>query len=336
MFDGYKNIGIIGAGGWGTALSKVLAENGCNVTLWAYEKEVVNEINSKHTNSTFLEEIIIPEEVEAADKPASLEKCDIYIIAAPTQFIRNLLIEKNFPIENKPVINVAKGIERNTLMRVSEILQDVTEIKQDNYVVLTGPSHAEEVALQTPTTVVAASANPALAVSVQQMFSNDYFRVYTSNDVTGCEMGGSLKNVIAIAAGIVDGMEIGDNTKAAIITRGLAEISRLGTAIGANHLTFSGLSGLGDLFVTCNSRHSRNRNVGELIGKGMTLPEIQQKTKKIAEGVFTTESAYNVGKRHDVEMPIAEQIYEILFNHKPPAAAIKDLMNRQTKQEWWW
>ncbi|MFP4370105.1 MAG: NAD(P)H-dependent glycerol-3-phosphate dehydrogenase, partial [Candidatus Kapaibacterium sp.] len=209
-------------------------------------------------------------------------------------------------------------------------------VRPGKFAVITGPSHAEEVARHLPTTVVTASENHSLAEKIQDLFTQPYFRVYTSEDLTGCETGGSLKNVIAIAAGIIDGLGLGDNTKAALLTRGLAEMSRLGIALGANPLTFSGLSGLGDLFVTCNSKHSRNRRVGEKIGKGKTLEEISKETKTVAEGVFTAESAYYLGLKHNVEMPIAEQVFKILFEGREPTEAIKGLMARSTKREWWW
>jgi glycerol-3-phosphate dehydrogenase (NAD(P)+) len=201
---------------------------------------------------------------------------------------------------------------------------------------MTGPSHAEEVARKQPTTVVAASENIANAKFIQSIFMTSYFRIYTSDDVIGCEIGGSLKNVIAIAAGVIDGLGLGDNTKAALITRGLAEITRLGVAIGANAITFSGLSGLGDLFVTCNSKLSRNRYVGEQIGLGKSIKSIQKSMNMIAEGIYTTESAFFLAKKHNVEVPIIEQMYHILFKGKKSSKAIEDLMTRQSKREWWW
>jgi len=202
--------------------------------------------------------------------------------------------------------------------------------------VLSGPSHAEEVSRQIPTTIVVASEDIEFAHKIQKVFSNEYFRVYSPEDVIGCELGGSLKNVIAIAAGINDGLGMGDKTKAALITRGLAEMSRLGVAMGAHQMTFSGLSGLGDLFVTCNSRHSRNRKVGELIGQGQTLDEINSSMKMIAEGVYTTRAAIKLGANYKVEIPITEQVYKILFDNIQPLDAIRDLMTRQSKSEWWW
>jgi len=331
------NIGIIGAGGWGTALTLPLADNGHKVHLWTHENEVVNEINSKHTNSTYLNNITVPKSIIISSEPSILDSCEYIILAIPTQFIRNVLRRYKFRnLSDKFIINVAKGIEIHSLLRVSEVIIETINSSSDKYTILSGPSHAEEVAKRMPTTVVAASENSAFAKEVQNILSTSNFRVYTSGDVIGCEIGGALKNVIAIAAGIIDGLKLGDNTKSALITRGLAEITRLGIAMGANPQTFSGLSGLGDLIVTCSSLHSRNRFVGEQIGKGRTLDNIRSEMKMVAEGISTTESAYFLSKKHDVEMPITEQVYSILMENKPPLKAIQDLMTRRTRREWWW
>ncbi len=331
-----KNIGVIGGGGWGTSISCLLINNNFNVKIWAYEKVITDEINKNKTNSVYLPDIILPDSLIASNDLNEFADFDLLIFAIPTQFIRRICSKIEFPIKNKRIVNLAKGIEQKTLYRVSEIMNDTLKLEPDNYAILTGPSHAEEVARKVPTTVVTASENPLFAKQVQSVFSNHYFRVYTSDDVIGCEIGGALKNVIAIASGIIDGLQLGDNTKAALITRGLAEITRLGVAIGANSLTFSGLSGLGDLIVTCNSKFSRNRMVGELIGRGKTLDEIIKETKMIAEGISTTESAYELSKKHGVEMPITEKIYQIFNNHISPSQAIIELMTRQSKREWWW
>lgn len=329
-------IGIIGAGGWGTALAMTLSINHDKIKIWAYEKEVADEINENFTNSSFLPDIVIPQNVTASNDLSDFVDHNLLVIAAPTQFIRRVFASNEHILANKYIINCTKGIERGTMLRVSEIFKDIASVGEDSYAALTGPSHAEEVARRMPTTVTVASENHILADLIQKHFTTPEFRVYTSDDVIGCEYGGALKNVIAIAAGIIDGLCLGDNTKAALITRGLAEMSRLGVALGANPLTFSGLSGLGDLFVTCASRHSRNRRVGELIGKGKNLAEIISETKMVAEGVATTESAYELGKKHLVETPIIEQMYKILFENVNPLSAIKELMTRQTKREWWW
>jgi glycerol-3-phosphate dehydrogenase (NAD(P)+) len=328
-------IGIFGSGGWGTALTIPLAHNGHEVRLWSYEKDTAEEINLLHTNNSFLEGISIPEDVTACNNFAEMAGMDLYVLAVPTQFIRSISTEISNIADGKPVVNVAKGIERGSLLRVSGILNQSADISDDQYVILTGPSHAEEVGRSLPTTVVAASARKKLSKEVQKVFSTPYFRVYSSEDVTGCELGGAVKNVIAIAAGIIDGLGMGDNTKAALITRGLAEMSRLGVALGANPMTYSGLSGLGDLIVTCDSRHSRNRKVGELIGKGKKPEDIMKDTKMIAEGIFTTESAYDLSKQANIEMPIVEQVYKIIFHGRDPLKAIKELMTRSSKSEWW-
>ncbi len=331
-----QNIGIVGGGGWGTALACLLIENEHNVKIWTFEEEVANEISIKHTNSTYLPDITLPHSLLATNNLTEFEECDYLIFAIPTQFIRSVCKQFNFILKRKKIINVSKGIEQKTLLRISEMLNDVAGLDLENYAILTGPSHAEEVVRKIPTTVVTASENTIFTKNIQQIFTNNYFRVYSSNDVIGCELGGALKNVIAIASGIIDGLNLGDNTKAALITRGLAEITRLGVTMGANSLTFSGLSGLGDLFVTCNSKYSRNRMVGEQIGKGKTLLQILNETKMIAEGIATTESAYELSKKHGIEMPITEKIYEIFYNNLSPSQAITDLMTRQSKREWWW
>ncbi len=327
------NIGIIGAGGWGTALAQVAARNGHQVRLWARNQGLVDEINDKRTNSVYLPDVQLVEGVRATSDATLLNSDELIVIAVPTQYIRGVFSANAFDIREKVVANSAKGIENKTLLRVSQLLKESCKIDRDNYAVISGPSHAEEVVREVPTTVVAASYDENTARCVQDVFNNTTFRVYRSSDVIGAELGGALKNVIAIAAGIIDGLGTGDNTKAALITRGLAEISRLGVELGANPLTFSGLSGLGDLIVTCDSRHSRNRRVGELIGKGQTLAEILAHSPMVAEGVATTESAYFLAQRHHVEMPIVEQVYEILFHNKSPRQAIYDLMARESKSE---
>lgn len=330
------HIGIIGAGGWGSALAILLCDNVKDVSIWTFEDAAVAEINEKHTNTTYLPGVIFPDKIKATTDSSALSGSDILVIATPTQYIRSAIQNYHFHLYGKLIVNVAKGIEGDTLMRVSELIANVSKINSDNYVVLTGPSHAEEVSRKMPTTVVAASENHNSADIIQQVFTTPNFRVYTSQDVIGCEIGGAMKNVIAIAAGVIDGLKMGDNTKAALITRGLAEISRLGIALGANPQTFSGLSGLGDLYVTCASKLSRNRFVGEQIGLGKSIMEITSEMKMVAEGVFTTKSAYQLAQKHGVELPIIEQMHSILFENANPRIAIKELMTRQTKREWWW
>jgi len=331
-----KKVAVVGAGGWGTALSTVLSDNGYKVILWAFEEEVARGINLNHQNSMYLPGVTINDKIKVTNSLNDLFYEDLYIFTVPTQHIRSILKKIKLNKREAIIVNGAKGIETGTLYRPSEIFNECLDLPLDNFVVLTGPSHAEEVARKLPTTVVSASTEHSSALIIQKLLNNEHFRVYTTDDVIGCELGGALKNVIAIAAGIIDGLGLGDNTKAALITRGLAEISRLGIALGAKPITFSGLSGLGDLTVTCNSKYSRNRYVGEEIGKGKKLGEIINNMKMIAEGIPTTESAYFLSKKHKVEMPITEQMYKILFEDYSPILALKELMNRQSKKEWWW
>ncbi len=330
-----NRIGIFGAGGWGTSLAALLSNNHHSVTLWTHEEDVNQEINQYHTNSTYIKGVELPQSLASTLNPADLNDSDMIVIAIPTQYIRETITKYDIKLENKIVASVAKGIEKNTYFRVSEILNDVAGISAEQYVILTGPSHAEEVSRNLATTVVAGSASHSSAVMVQHTFTTPNFRVYTTDDVIGCEVGGSLKNVIAIAAGIIDGLQMGDNTKAALITRGLAEMSRLGVALGANPQTFSGLSGLGDLYVTCSSKFSRNRFVGEEIGRGKKISQITNEMKMIAEGVTTTKSAHFLALKHNVELPIVNQVYKILFEEVAPLDALRKLMTRETKREWW-
>ncbi|MGC8747841.1 MAG: NAD(P)H-dependent glycerol-3-phosphate dehydrogenase [Candidatus Kapaibacteriota bacterium] len=330
-----KRVGIIGIGAWASALAILLAENGLPVTVWSQETDVVEIVNKTSENKKYLPGIVWNKNIFCTSEENYLSECDLIVQAIPTQFIRKILERIFGVVAFKPFLNVAKGIEKSTLKRVSEILKDFG-VSEDSYAVLSGPSHAEEVVKRVPTAVVVASKNENFRKDVQSIFSNVYFRVYTSEDVTGCELGGSLKNVIAIAAGIIDGLQLGDNSKAALMTRGLAEIARLGVAMGANPLTFSGLSGLGDLIVTCNSKYSRNRFVGEQIAQGRRLEEIIANMNAIAEGVDTTISAYLLSLKYNVELPIAHKVYEILFENLDPKNAILSLMSREFKPEVWW
>lgn len=327
-------IGIIGAGGWGTALSCVLADNGFQPLIWCFESTTTDEINLNRTNSVFLPGVTLPLAIRATSALTDLHSCDILVISTPTQHIRATVSAYPELFKGKRIIDVAKGIEIGTTYRISQILEEAVGIKPENYAVLTGPSHAEEVSRRHPTTVVTASDNGMLAAEVQKIFSNKNFRVYSSVDVIGCELGGALKNVIAVAAGVVDGAGFGDNTKAALITRGLAEITRLGVAVGATQNTFFGLSGIGDLFVTCASKLSRNRQVGEYLGRGQKIDDIISSMKMVAEGVHTTRSAYELAQTHRIEMPITEQIYKLLFGGYSVKDSMEELMARETKREW--
>lgn len=330
-----NSIAIVGAGGWGTALADLLAQNFETVHLWSRNQDLVDEINDKHSNQKYLPNISINKNVKATADVSKLAENEIIINAVPTQYIREYYKAHNISLENKFVINSSKGIENNSNKTISGIFEEVYNIPNDRYAILTGPSHAEEVWQKTPTAVTVASVSEEFSKYVQSIFRTEYFRVYNSTDVIGCEIGGALKNVIAIAAGIIDGMGHGDNTKAALLTRGLAEIARLGEAIGAKHQTFSGLSGLGDLFVTCNSTHSRNRSFGERIGKGEQSEDILKSSNMIAEGVFTSKSAYSLSQKSGIEMPISEQVFKIIFENKDPKIAIRELMTRDSKNEWY-
>jgi glycerol-3-phosphate dehydrogenase (NAD(P)+) len=330
------NICVLGAGGWGTALGILLHNKKHNVTLWEFDKEYAHTLDEYRENFYFLPKVKIPKEIGITnDIDIAVYKKDVIVVSTPTQYVRNVISGvKHIDLTNRIILSVSKGIENETLFTVSKIFLDVfKKIKKKNIVVLSGPSHAEEVSRQVPTAVVASSDDINNAEIVQKAFSNKYFRVYRSSDVTGVEMGGALKNVIAIAAGISDGAGFGDNTKAAIMTRGLKEITRLGMKMGAHENTFFGLSGMGDLIVTCESKLSRNRFVGEEVGKGRKLKDVLAEMKMVAEGVATTKSTYELAENLGVELPITEQVHKVLFTGKNPHKATEMLMTRDLKTE---
>ncbi|MCX7877995.1 MAG: NAD(P)H-dependent glycerol-3-phosphate dehydrogenase [Ignavibacteria bacterium] len=329
-------ISVLGAGGWGTALSIVLNRNRHNVTLWEFNPEYAHTLKEYRENFYYLRGIRISEKIKISnDIEEAAENAELIVISTPVQFIRKViepLAEKD--LRSKIILSVSKGIENKTLLTVSGIISDVLhKITTRNIAVLSGPSHAEEVAKNIPTAVSAAAYDIKVAKTIQSVFSNRHFRVYRSSDVLGVELGGALKNVIAIAAGIADGAGFGDNTKAAIMTRGIREITRLGVKMGAEEKTFMGLSGIGDLIVTCMSRLSRNRYVGEEIGKGRKLKQILSEMKMVAEGVATAKSVHQLSKDLKVEVPIIEQVYKMLFENKNPHAATEELMTRDLKEE---
>lgn len=326
---------ILGIGAWATTIANLLAKNGYHPIVWSHEIHLVNQINESKVNSKYLPSVEINKDILFTTDPNIVISADLIIQAIPTQFVRTTITNFNIDFTGKYVLNLAKGIEQNTLFRISEIFIKDFNLPNENFAVLTGPSHAEEVSMERPTAVVIASSNERFLYFIQKIFHNNFFRVYTSNDVIGCEVGGALKNVIAIAAGIIDGLGLGDNSKAALITRGLAEITRLGVALKAKPFTFSGLSGLGDLIVTCYSRYSRNRFVGEKIGEGNALPDILASMNAIAEGVASTHSAFQLSKKNNVEMPISEMVYKILSGEVEPIDAISTLMLRKSKPELW-
>ncbi|MBI5097705.1 MAG: NAD(P)-dependent glycerol-3-phosphate dehydrogenase [Nitrospirae bacterium] len=325
-------ISVIGAGNWGTTLANLLAEKEYDVTLWSFEENVVQEINLSHINSTYLPGISLSQKMKVTNNLKDAIKKARYILnVVPTQFTRSVFKGVvNIISEDTVIISASKGIEQGTLFTVSSILKEITKRQ---VAVLSGPSFAKEVVKKYPTAVTLATENPDLGIQLQEIFNTSYFRVYTHSDVLGVELGGALKNVIAIASGISDGLGLGHNARAALITRGLAEIVRLGEAMGADPRTFRGLSGLGDLVLTCTGSLSRNYTVGINLGKGMTLRDILSSTKSVAEGVATSLSAFELSRKYNVEMPIVDQVYQVIYKDKSPAEAVRLLMNRALKSE---
>jgi len=328
-------IAVVGGGGWGSALAIVASQNFKVVKIFTRDAEVAEEINTKRTNECFIPGAVFPQNIIAVTEGKDLNDCTFLINTVPSQFIKHHYTEKQINLENKYIINGSKGIDTELLSTISKVFKKFYDVPKHRFAILVGPSHAEEVVKGLPTTVVCASQNMLFALFVQENLCTPAFRVYTSQDVIGCEIGSSIKNVIAIAAGINDGLGLGDNTKAALITRGLAEITRLGVAMGASPQTFSGLSGLGDLVVTCNSIHSRNRGLGERIGKGEKTSDILKNQKIVVEGVETAKAIFNLSQKIDIEMPIVEQVYRIIFEDKSPSLALQDLMARESKSEWY-
>ncbi|EDL62823.1 NAD(P)H-dependent glycerol-3-phosphate dehydrogenase [Bacillus sp. SG-1] len=331
-----KTITVLGAGSWGTALAMVLADNGHTVNLWGHNAVQMEEINSKHTNEKYLKNIQLPKGIKGfTDLETALESVETVILAVPTKAVREVLQKvKNTVSRALTIVHVSKGIEPDTLLRISEMIEEeMDETTLKDVVVLSGPSHAEEVSLRHPTTVTVSSKNMEAAELVQDLFMNQSFRVYTNPDVVGVEIGGALKNIIALAAGITDGLGYGDNAKAALITRGLAEIARLGSKMGANPLTFSGLTGIGDLIVTCTSVHSRNWRAGNQLGKGMKLQNVLDEMGMVVEGVRTTKAAHQLAEKYNVQMPITQALYDVLFNDVPPKQAVDLLMGRMKTHE---
>lgn len=329
-----SKISVIGAGSWGTTLALVLAKKNFDVTLWVYDPAQLTQMQSERKNPLYLPGVDLPDNLQLSGDLACAKDADFVLLVVPSQAMRQTCQRLKAHIsENQILINASKGIENDTLKRMSEVISEVLEISPDRIATVYGPSHAEEVSREIPTALVSASTDLNTARTVRDLFLADYLRVYSSNDIIGVEYGGSLKNVVAIAAGICDGAGFGDNTKAALITRALAEITRLGVSMGAQPETFSGLSGIGDLIVTCMSQHSRNRFVGEAIGKGKSLTQVLDEMVMIAEGVTTTKSIHQLYKKHGVEMPIAEQVYQALFHEKNPHVAMAALMARDAKEE---
>ena len=326
-------IGLIGAGSWGTALSKLAADNGHEVTVWSIVKEEIEMLQENREHLDKLPGVKLPENISyTTELAAAIEGKDMCILAVPSPFTRSTAaMMKSIVKEGQIIVNVAKGVEEKTLMTLSEIIGQ--EVPQADVAVLSGPSHAEEVGKGMPTTIVVGAKTKETAEYIQNLLMNKVFRVYTSPDILGIELGGALKNVIALAAGIADGLGCGDNTKAALITRGIAEIARLGMTMGGKPETFSGLTGIGDLIVTCASMHSRNRRAGILIGQGKTMQEAMDEVKQVVEGVYSAKAAMGLAEKYGVEIPIIEQVNLVLFEGKPAAQALDELMLRDKKIE---
>lgn len=332
-----KKVCVIVAGSWGTALATVLAENNHRVVVWTRHVAQANEINNEHHNSKYIKDVKLSERIVATTSiQEAVEQAEAIVIAAPSAAMRQIaaMIQPHLA-DGAVIIHATKGFEQSTLKRMSTVIkEEIPQYDPERIVVLSGPSHAEEVVQRRPTTVVVAAENLQAAEMVQDLFINNYFRVYTNPDVIGVEVSGALKNIIAIGAGMSDGLGFGDNAKAALLTRGLAEISRLGVAMGASPLTFAGLAGFGDLIVTCTSKHSRNWRAGYLIAQSdMSVDEVLSEMGMVVEGIKTTEAAYALSEQYDIPMPITEQLRSVLFEDKAPSAAVNDLMGRVKTQE---
>lgn len=327
------NISVIGAGSWGIALARLLALNGNQVNVWSVIKDEIDMLNANYEHLDKLPGVKLPESMTfTTDLEASVKDKDMLVLAVPSPFTRSTSKSMaDFVTEGQIIVNVAKGIEEATMMPLSDIIEE--EIPQANVVVLSGPSHAEEVGKGMPTTVVVGAHDKKTAEYVQNLFMCDFFRVYISPDMLGIELGAALKNVVALAAGIADGLGCGDNAKAALITRGIAEISRLGVIMGGEAETFAGLTGIGDLIVTCASMHSRNRRAGILIGQGKTMKEAMDEVKMVVEGVYSAKAALKLSKKYNIEMPIIEQVNMVLFENKSARDALNELLTRDRKAE---
>ena len=336
-----KNVLVIGGGSWGTALSRLLIENGHRVYLWEYDSEIRENIKEKGENSLFLPGIKLPKELNLVNEYCEVlenieiySKIDVILLATPTQFLRPILKRlKNCLNYNVIIVNVAKGLEISTKKRISEVISEELKDKDYNYVLLAGPTHAEEVAKKLPSAILSVSNDEKYALEVQQLFSNSYFRVYTGTDLVGAELGGAVKNCLAIAAGIADGLGYGDNSKAALLTRGLNEIMEIGKYYNVDSKTFMGLSGLGDIIVTCTSKHSRNRYVGEEIGKGKKIEDIISSMKMVSEGAETIKALYILIKENNINAPILSSLYEVIYEGKPVIELVSLFMSRDLKSE---
>ena len=326
-------VGVIGAGSWGIALAKLLHTNGNEVTVWSIVDEEIQMLREKHEHVDKLPGVKLSTDIVfTTDLQQTVEEKAVLVLAVPSVFTRSTAKSMaGFVREGQIIVCVAKGIEEKTLMTITDVVKQ--EIPQADVAVMCGPSHAEEVGIGLPTTVVAGAETRQTAEKIQDLFMNEVFRVYTSPDMLGMELGGSLKNVIALAAGMADGLGCGDNTKAALITRGISEISGLALAMGARRETLYGLTGIGDLIVTCESKHSRNRKAGMLIGQGYTMQQAMDEVKMVVEGVYSAKAALALAKKYDIELPIIEEVNQVLFDDKPAKEAVKDLMIREKRPE---
>lgn len=326
-----KNIAIIGSGTWGVALAIHLSKKGNKIKIWSFSEEEANTLNTER-KCKFLPEAVIDENITCyTDMKTVIDGSDIILHVTPSKFVRETIKKYETYVTNQPVIMCSKGFEADTLCTLSQVIEQ--EMPNVKYGIFSGPSHAEEVSLGIPTAIVIASKDVEIQDMVQQLFMNEKMRVYTSDDVTGVELGGALKNIIAFCAGIATEINLGDNTFAALVSRGLVEITRLGMAMGGRHDTFYGLSGLGDLIVTCMSEHSRNRRAGRLIGKGYTIEEAKKEIGMVIESIDNIEVAYKLSKKYNIEMPIVNAVYDILYNGLEPSKAVTILMTRDKKSE---
>lgn len=327
------NISVIGAGSWGTALALLLHKNGHHITVWSAIESEIQMLQKEHEHKDKLPGVALPEDmIFTCDLEAALRDKEVLVLAVPSPYTRSTAHQMaQYVTDGQIIVNVAKGIEEHTVMTLSQIIEE--EIPQAEVAVLSGPSHAEEVGRGIPTTIVVGARKKETAEYLQNIFMNEVFRVYISPDVLGIELGAALKNVVALAAGIADGLGYGDNTKAALITRGIAEIARLGTAMGGKAETFSGLTGIGDLIVTCASMHSRNRRAGILIGKGYSMEDAMKEVKMVVEGVYSAKAAMELARKYEVQLPIIEQVNAVLFDGKPADEAVRNLMLRDRKIE---
>lgn len=331
----FSKAAVLVAGSWGTALASVLADKGIQVSLWTRNEKQMEEINQEHKNERFLPGVSLSTNIHATtDMKEAVSGAQAVIMVAPSSAVREVSRQlKQYWTEDMLVVHATKGFETETLKRISTVIAEELGCKEGHIVVLSGPSHAEEVVKRCPTTVVVASLEEEQAKRAQDLFMNSFFRVYTNRDMVGVELAGALKNIIALGAGMSDGLGFGDNAKAALLTRGLAEITRIGVEMGANPLTFSGLAGIGDLVVTATSQHSRNWRAGSLLGQGKPLQEVLASMGMVVEGIRTTKAAHTMSEKYGVQMPIATQLYHVLFEDMPAKTAVEALMGRDRKTE---